>query len=122
MTTDEAKKIFRSWQDFVEIADKFFRLFLPIPNSFLPYPKETLVEGLNIVSKYCFDSGDKKLATLIQDTMHSYLPRCEEDEKALEGIKDRLNMVFGNPDLKKTLIENLHKGRDHWIHTREQKE
>ena len=121
MSLDEAKKIFKSWQDFLEIADKFFRLMLPIPESFLPYPKETLIEGLDIMSKYCSDSGDKKLATLIQDTMWGYLPLCKEDEEALGGIKKALDMMFENPDLKKTLIEILHERRDHWINIRKQK-
>ena len=74
MSLDEAKKYLKVGR-ILEIADKFFQTYASISGSlFLPYPKETLIEGLDIMSKYCSDSGDKKLATLIQDTMWGYLP------------------------------------------------
>ena len=112
MTLNEAEKILRSWQDFMEIADKSFRLQLPIPDSFLPYPKEAIEEGLNIMSKFYFNSGDKKMSKLIQDTMWGYLIRCKKDEEALEGIKNHLNLMFENHELKEILIEKLHESTD----------
>ena len=57
MTLNEALIIFKSWQDYMEIADKFFRLMLPIPESFLPYPADILEEALNIVAKHYFANG-----------------------------------------------------------------
>jgi len=114
MTLDEAEKIFKSWQNFMQIADKFFRLQLPIPDSFLPYPMEALQEGLNIMSKFYFDSGDKTMSKLIQDTMWGYLTRCKKDEEALEDIKNHLNFMFENLELKKVLIEKLHESRDNF--------
>lgn len=119
MTLEEAKKIYKSWQDFMEIADKFLKLFLPVPESFLPYPSEVIEECLNIMSKYYFDSGDKKCSDLIQETKCLYLSRCKKDEEALVGMKKHLNFIFKHPKLTKTLIEKLHESRDSWIRFRE---
>ena len=52
MTLNEALIIYKSWQDYMEIGDKFFRLMLPIPESFLPYPADILEEALNIVAEH----------------------------------------------------------------------
>jgi len=42
------------------------------------------------MSKVYFDSGDKKMSKLIQDTIWGYLSDCKKDEEALEGIKNHL--------------------------------
>ena len=115
MEVEEAKTIFHAWQDFMEIADKFLSLMLSIPESFLPYPIEALEEGLNIMAKFYFDSGDEKTSELIKTTVYAYLGMCKKDEEALELNKNLLNMMFENPDLKKTLLEKLHEVRDQWI-------
>ena len=60
MTKEEARIIFKSWQDYQEIGDRFLSFMLRVPESFLPYPADTLEEALNIIAKDYFDSGDKE--------------------------------------------------------------
>jgi hypothetical protein len=129
MTKEEARIIFKSWQDYMEIADKFDRLMLPIPESFLPYPADTLEEALNIIAKDFFDSGNMKMAETIQTTMASYLSPFffkgtegfTKDEEAITMMKKMLDMMEENPDLKKTLLNNLKECQDSWIKLRSKK-
>jgi hypothetical protein len=74
MTIDEAQVIFKSWQDYMESADKLSRLMLPVPESFLPYPADVLEEALNIISKCYFDSGNKRMSENIKKSMSYLLP------------------------------------------------
>ena len=117
----------------METADKFSKLMLTPPESFLPYPVKTLEEALNIVAKDYFDAGDKKMAETIQTTMASYLSSyfmsfedkklvalesASADEKMLEGMKKTIDLILGDPLLKKTVLENLKKSQESWIGTR----
>jgi hypothetical protein len=112
MKEEKIEKIFEWWQNFVEFADKFSRLMLPIPDSFFAYSTEEIEGALNIIAKVYFDSGDYKTSEAIQETMIAYLSRREEDEKALKNIKERLTLFFENPKLKKTMIKALRESKD----------
>jgi hypothetical protein len=133
MTKEEAQIIFQSWREYMETADKFSKLMLTPPESFLPYPVAVLEKALNIVAKEYFDNGDKKMAETIQTTMASYLTgyfmafsdgkmvtldRPKTDDDMLEGMKKSLDLILGDPALKKTVLENLKKSQDSWIGTR----
>jgi hypothetical protein len=126
MTKDEAKAIFRAWQSYVEVADKFQRLMLTPPPSFLPYPIESLEEALNIVAKEYFDSGNRDAAKTIQNTMASYLLQYYAheksghmtDEQALEDMEKHLRLILSDPSLKKTVLENLKFCQQSWISAR----
>src|SRR4030042_4110955 len=87
MTKEEARKIFKSWQDYMEIADKLHKLFCHVPESFLPYPVDTLEEALNITAKDYFDSGDKEMSENIQRTMSYYLTSFYFTESGVTGSK-----------------------------------
>ena len=119
MTLNEALIIFKSWQDYMEIADKFFRLMLPIPESFLPYPADILEEALNIVAKHYFDSGNERMAEIIQETMAAYLSlTIRTDAEAITEMKKRLDFIEQNPDLKKGFLKSLKESQDSWIKSR----
>ena len=120
MTDIEAEKILKAWQAFMEVWDKFNALMLPIPPSFYPYPPEKLEEGLDIMEKKFADSGNIKMAKLIQDTKVTMWDEPKDDEEALESIRGLLNMMFEHHDLKKTLLEKLHVVRDQWIILRDE--
>lgn len=119
MTVDEAENILTAWQDFMEMWDKFGRLMLPIPPSFYPYPPEILAEGLDIMEKRFADTGNNKMANLIQSTKVSLWNCPKNDEEALDEMRHRLNMMFEHPELKETLIEKLHEVRDAWAKIRQ---
>lgn len=130
MTFEEANKIFKRWQSYQEIADKLGQLFIVVPESFLPYPVEILEEALNIVAKGYFDSGDKKAADNIQESMGRYLTGYYlssdsngklvvkddklTDEEVLKKMKQELDFILEHPDLLKAKLENLKVARDSW--------
>ncbi len=118
MRLDEAQVIFKSWQDFMEIADKFFRLMLPIPDSFLPYPSDILEEALNTIAQYYFDSGNKKMSKTIQETMGFYLSPGRTDAEAITKMKEMLDLIEKDPKLKTGLIKSLKECQDSWIKSR----
>jgi hypothetical protein len=112
MTIDEANKIFKDWQEYQEINDKLGRFFMcGIPESFLPYPKDTLEEALNIVAKAYFDSGNRKISESIQETMATLIG-YKNDEEVYDQITN--NVVFKDIKLRKAVLDNLKKARDKW--------
>lgn len=126
MTKEEAGIIYQSWINYMEIADKFSKLMLFVPESFLPYPADTLEEALTIIAKDFSDSGNKKMAENIITTMASYLSPFffkgtegfTKDEEAITMMKKMLDMMEENPDLKKKLLNNLKECQDSWIKSR----
>ena len=131
MTKEEARIIFKSWQDYIEIADKLSKIFSVVPESFLPYPVDTLEEALNITAKDFFDSGDKKMSNNIQELMPSHLAPYYftesgvtgikiKDEEAIEWMKRELDLIEKNPELKKTIVKSLKETQDNWIKSRSQ--
>jgi hypothetical protein len=117
MTAQEAEKIFKEWQGYVEIADKLSKIFTVVPESFLPYPLETMEEALNITAKKCFDSGNREMAKSIQETMALWL-NCKKDEEALILMKKELDLVLSNQDLKEAYLQNLKTSKDSWLETK----
>lgn len=115
MTSEEANKIFKSWQEYMEIADKLDKLFAQLPESFLPYPSDILEEALNIVAKRYFDAGNKKMSETIQHTMSAFLSLHTKDEEALVSMNQGLKLILDNPELKKTYLEKLEECRDSWL-------
>jgi len=124
MTKEEARIIYKSWQNYMEIADIFLRLMLPVPESFLPYPADTLEEALNITAKGFFDSGDKKASNTIKESMGLHLlpffndKGVIKDEEAITNMKKMLDLIEQNPELKKTVLEKLKESQDSWIKSR----
>lgn len=128
MTKNEALVIFKCWQDYMEIAEKFHRLMLPVPESFLPYPADVLEEALNIIAKSYFDSGNQKMSEDIKKTMSLYLlpffMTKEEtgarrtDEEAITDMKKMLDLIEQDTTLKKALLKSLKECQDSWIKSR----
>jgi hypothetical protein len=127
MTKEEARVIFKSWQDYMEIADKFFRLFAQIPESFLPYPVRTLEEALNIVARDYLDSGNERMVNVIHESMGAHLSAFYNgkgtiitDEEAITNMKDMLDLIEGNPELKRALVKSLRESQSFWMKSRSQ--
>jgi hypothetical protein len=132
MEFKEAEKIFKDWQNYQEIADKMSRVFVIVPESFLPHPVNKLEEALNIITKYFFDSGDKIMAENIRETMGAYLigyftkisngkvESCDKisDEEALQRMKKSLDMKLENQELKETVLKSLKECSDSWLEFR----
>ena len=118
MTKEDAWIIFESWQKYMEFADKFSKLMLTIPASFLPYPSDTLEEALNIIAKDYFDSGDIERSKIIQSTIAAYLWSVKNDDEAITKMKKTIDLIEQNPELKKTLLKSLKECQDNWIKSR----
>jgi len=114
MTDKEAEIIFKSWQEYMEIADKLEKFFYHLPESFLPYPANVLEEALNIMAKRCFDNGDTKMADTIQTTIGGFLWTHIKDEEAIESMKGDLDMMLENPELKEIKLKQLKERAIHW--------
>ena len=106
----------------MEIADKLRQLFVLVPESFLPYPAEILVEALNVAAKDKFDEGNIKAAKAIETTaaayLSSYLTEKITDETALESMNRSLSLILSDPELKKIKLEKLREVRDNWAKIR----
>jgi hypothetical protein len=127
MTIDEAKKIFNVWKEYIEIAEKLRTLFVVVPEAFLPYAADTLEEALNIVAKDFFDSGNKRMANNIQETMclhliPYYIPSGGNarltDEEVLKLMKKNLDLILENPKLMDATIQSLKRSQHSWIQSR----
>lgn len=129
MKLSEAQEIFRSWQDYQEIADKLHTVFSVVPESFLPYTVEDLEEALNIVAEHYFNNGDQKRARGIQETMGAYLTGYYlsssegklaassiklTDEEVLKRMKTDLDLMLEHPELLEAKLENLKRSRENW--------
>lgn len=111
MTFEEAEKIFKFWEEYVEINDKMIKVFRSIPKSFLPYPVEVLEEALNIMAKYYFENGDRRGAENIQGTMAT-LVYYKDDEEAIKDILE--SQKLKSPELRKLYIKNLKTACESW--------
>jgi hypothetical protein len=111
VTLDEADKICKVWQAYMEFHDKLFAVFSgSIPESFLPFPIEIFEEALNIVAKHYFDIRDHRNSKLVADTI-SFLMLYKKDEKAIESFI----WHFSLPDVRKIHLENLKKAHNNWL-------
>jgi hypothetical protein len=116
MTIKEANRIFKFWQEYVEINDKMWKIFTSIPKSFLPYPVEVLEEALNIIAKSYFDEGDSKTSEAIQSSI-AMLIKYKDDEEAIIDIAE--NPILKTPELRKLYLKNLKKTSDSWLEMKE---
>jgi hypothetical protein len=114
MTLDEAEKVFRGWQEYVEIANKLQQLFTVIPESFLPYPKAVLQEALNIIAKRFFASGNTAMSHFIQDSMCVWLAAARNDAEAIAIMAKELAFRVANTKATEVTLAGLAKVRTTW--------
>ena len=115
MEFKEEEKIFKDFQEYVEIASKLEKIFSVTPESFLPYSKEILEKALNIVAKKYLMYGNKKAYDTIGSNMVLFLFTSRKDEEALELMRKELNLRLDNPELKKATIESLKEAHKDWL-------
>jgi hypothetical protein len=117
MTFEHASKIFKVWQEYVEISNKMSIVFHTLPESFLPYPLKVLEEALNFLAKRYHDAGDIESSELIKSSL-GFLAFYSNDESALEEMQKVLNLMADNPSLKEVYLTNLKDARDSWAEQR----
>lgn len=110
MTNEEAGKIYKAWQEYIEINDKMSKIFYRIPESFLPYPTSILEQALNIIAKQYFDIGNIKMMKNIQETMATLIIYTN-DEDAIENL---IPDFYNKTEIKGLHLKNLKVCRDSW--------
>ncbi|QSH39357.1 hypothetical protein JXR01_03615 [Candidatus Kaiserbacteria bacterium] len=114
MTIQEAENILKSWQEFVEFADKLSKISMSLPESLLPYPITALEEAANIIAKMHFDSGDKETGEIVQNGVFGYLVFFKSDKEAIDGLRSKLNMMEESSELKAAILKNLKEAKISW--------
>lgn len=125
MTKETARIIYEDWKGNIEILDKIFKIFGVVPESFLPYSAEILEEALNIIAKDYFDAGDKRTSENIENLMIMHMAglystpdgatvRKMSDEEALLCMKEKLDLLYKYPELKKGALNNLKEAQESW--------
>jgi len=112
MTFNEADKMVRIYGRYLEYCSHILMIFgSHLPESFLPFPKDTLEEALNIVAEHYHKAGDQHGVKLIQEVA-ACLPWYGDDEESLLEVAKKINdpkcrKEFLLPVLKKERIGPL---------------
>jgi hypothetical protein len=112
MTLNEADKIVHIWGKFVEyVSGKLFLIFgAQIPESFLPYPKDTIEEALNIIAEYHHKAGNHQLVKHLQETLAQLIMYVDDEESLLRAAKN-----FNDLNWRKIFVPSLKKFQEDWI-------
>lgn len=113
MTIIEAEKIFEEWKQFQEINTKLVSVFSGIPESFLPYSIQTIVEATDIISNDYINKGENEYVKTIKETQ-LYLLSYLKDEDALDLIIRDSEMMSKSAEFKEVTLKNLKLNRDSW--------
>ncbi len=116
MTFNEAENILHIWGKYLENAyGKINMIFAPhIPESFLPFPKVTLLEAFNIMGEFYHSQGNERAVNNIRETA-SLISSYVDDEEALLHAAKR----FMDPKWRKVMIPALKGFQEEWLKTQE---
>ncbi len=113
MTISEADEIFKVWQQwfwpFHSLLDSIFRL-AGIPESFLPYPKNTIDEALEIILKIYGNSANPEILRSIETTK-SFLSIYDNDKDVFDTFIKNLSI----PGMVDITSNNIKKFTSDWI-------
>ena len=112
MTLEEANKIVNIWGKYLEcISGKLAFVFgSGIPESFLPFPKDTLLEASNIMAEYHHNNGDKEKVDLLQGAAAEILAYKDDEEAIIQAAK-----FFNDPNFRKIMLSGLKEFQNTWI-------
>jgi hypothetical protein len=111
MTFDEADKIVLIYGRYLEYCSHILMIFgARIPESFLPFPKDTLEKALNIMAEHYHKAGDQHRVKLMQEVAAN-LPAYVDDEEALI----RTAKLFNDPKWRDAFLPVLKKSQLDWI-------
>ena len=115
MTLNEADKIVRIYGRYLEYCSKITAIFLPrIPESFLPFPKDTLFEALNIMTKHYHATGNQRGVKLIQEIAGHLISYVDDEEALLQAAK-----LFNDPKWRQAFVLTLKNLQKDWIKTQD---
>lgn len=114
MTLEKAQKIVHIWGVYVEyFQSKLTILFgSSIPESFLPFPKETIEAANNIMAAYYYKLGNKEVVKVLEETI-CWLDGYQKDEEAIvETVKK-----FKDKKMRDAILPAFQDYQDRWIKT-----
>lgn len=119
MTLEQANKIVNIWGKHLEYANsKLMYIFsTSIPESFLPFPKETIEEASNIVAKSYHDIGNQEAVKTIQSAIVFLTSYVNDDKAILQAARN-----FNNQKWRKTTLPSFKKFQVDWMKTQDIKE
>lgn len=114
MTFNEASKIVKIWGVFLEFASGKLLTFFGahIPESFLPFPKETIEKALNVLAEYHHNIGNQDEVKLLQSSIGALLLYVDDEEAVLNTVKR-----FEDVKLREAVLLALKKFQNDWIKT-----
>ena len=114
MTLDKASKIVNIWGVYLEyIGGKLNIIFgAYIPESFLPFPKETLEEALNTVAEYHHNMGNKDRVKALHAGIGCLTGYKDDEETLLQAAK-----LFNDPKWREVMLPVFKKFQKDWIKT-----
>ena len=114
MTFDKANKIVHIGGAYLEYCQgRLHSIFLSnIPESFLPFPKETIEEALNIVAEHHHNMGNQDEVKLLQKSMGWLLCYKDDEEAVLQAAK-----LFNDPKWREAMLPAFKKFQKDWIKT-----
>jgi tRNA G37 N-methylase Trm5 len=115
MTLNDAEKIVHIWGRWEEfVYGRMKHIFMSgIPESLLPFPKDTLLEALNIMAEHYRNAGDKRGVKLIDESAFMIYHEFVDDEKALLETAKNIN----DPKWRGVIIAGIKQWQKSWITT-----
>ena len=119
MTFNEASKITQIWGRCLEyFGGKLLIVFgARIPESFLPFPKNTLKEALNIMIECHNKQGNQQVVDGLKMSLGALTMYVDDEEAILEAAKN-----FNEPGWRERFVPTLKKFQNDWIKTQEKLE
>jgi hypothetical protein len=113
MNIQEAKHIYTSWQDLIEIDIKLGVVFNKLPVSFLPYPKDVLLMAISVLSEDLKNAGNLKMLKNIEENAAN-LNKYVADEVALTAMHNMLEVLESDNEFKKSQLNTLDEVKTSW--------
>ena len=118
MTLNEADKIVQIWGKYLEYASgKITMIFgTRIPESLLPYPKDILLDALNIMAEHYHKTGNQREVKLLQETAAELIAYVNDEEALLQATKN-----FNDPKWREAMLPAIKEFQNDWIKAQEEK-
>jgi hypothetical protein len=115
MTLNDADKIVHIWGKWEEFVYGWMKhIFMSgIPESLLPFSKDTLLEALNIMVEHYRNVGDKRGVKLMDESALMVYHEFVDDEKALLETAQNIN----DPKWRGVIIAGIKQWQKSWITT-----
>lgn len=112
MKLEEASKIVNIWGIHLEyfFGKLLFVFGAKIPESFLPFPAETIEEAVNIIAEQHHNNGNQEAVEALQSTLGN-LVGYVDDKEAVERAAE----FFTDPKWQEKMLPAFKKAQQDWM-------